>query len=196
MFAFQAWPKTPRFTQEEIVITEKLDGTNAQINITEVPSDADIDGEVGAEFIIARRELPNGNFQVLQAGSRNRWVTPEDDNFGFAKWCVENQQQLFETFNHGRIYGEWFGKGIQRGYGLEEKRFALFNTKFPFERAQLVPQMTVVPVLYKGPFSHQEINNQIDYLSLSGSVAVPGFMNPEGICIYFRLTDKIYKIPI
>lgn len=40
MFSFQAWPKTPRLTQEEIVITEKLDGTNAQINITEVPKEA------------------------------------------------------------------------------------------------------------------------------------------------------------
>ena len=27
----------------------------------------------------------------------------------------------------GRHFGEWWGSGIQRGYGLDEKTFSLFN---------------------------------------------------------------------
>jgi hypothetical protein len=51
-----------------MVITEKLDGTNAQIFIAD-------DGEV-------------------IAGSRNRWITPLNDNFGFARWVFENEDAL------------------------------------------------------------------------------------------------------
>ena len=55
---FREFPKIARLSRE-VIISEKIDGTNAQILITE-------DG------------------QVL-TGSRNRWITPQDDNYGFAK---------------------------------------------------------------------------------------------------------------
>ena len=56
---FKPFPKMARLSRE-IIITEKLDGTNAQVFITE-------DGD-------------------LFAGSRTRWITPQDDNYGFARW--------------------------------------------------------------------------------------------------------------
>ena len=62
------------------VITEKIDGTNAQICITE-------------------------DNQVL-AGSRSRWITPESDNFGFARWAAEHQEELLKL-GTGTHYGEW-----------------------------------------------------------------------------------------
>jgi hypothetical protein len=58
---FQEFPKIARLSRE-IIITEKIDGTNAQILITE-----------------------EGDFLI---GSRTRWITPQDDNYGFAKWAT------------------------------------------------------------------------------------------------------------
>ena len=100
MNTFEAFPKIARLSRE-IVITEKIDGTNAQIYITE-------DGKI-------------------QAGSRNRIITPEQDNFGFARWVEENHEDLL-LLGEGRHFGEWWGQGIQRRYNLEEKRFSLFNS--------------------------------------------------------------------
>ena len=98
---FREFPKIARLSRE-MIITEKIDGTNAQILITE-------DG------------------QIL-TGSRNRWITPQDDNYGFAKWVEENKQEILKL-GVGRHFGEWWGGGIQRGYNLPkgEKRFSLFN---------------------------------------------------------------------
>lgn len=98
---FQAFNKIPRLCRE-IVITEKIDGTNGIIAIGE-----------------------NGEFQV---GSRNRWLTDEmgnivADNAGFAQWAVRNREDLM-GLGIGYHYGEWWGHGIQRGYNLKEKRSA------------------------------------------------------------------------
>src|SRR5687767_3287692 len=97
---FLEFPKMARLSRE-VIISEKIDGTNAQILITE-----------------------DGGFYT---GSRNRWVTPEQDNFGFSKWAHENKELLMKL-GVGRHFGEWWGAGIQRTYGLKEKRFSLFNS--------------------------------------------------------------------
>src|SRR3990167_7674265 len=98
---FEEFPKLPRLSRE-IIITEKIDGTNAQLLITE-----------SGEMLI---------------GSRTRWITAQDDNRGFARWVEGNKQELLKL-GAGRHFGEWWGSGIQRGYGLQkgEKRFSLFN---------------------------------------------------------------------
>ena len=62
---FQKFPKIPRFNRP-IVITEKIDGTNAQVFVT-------FDGLV----------IP---------GSRNRYLTLDNDNFGFAIWVAEHEE--------------------------------------------------------------------------------------------------------
>src|SRR5690606_13561404 len=100
MTAFTEFPKIPRLNRN-IIVTEKIDGTNASIFI----------GEDG-EFLV---------------GSRTRWITPEKDNFGFAAWAHENRDELMKL-GPGHHFGEWWGRGIQRGYGLNERRFSLFNT--------------------------------------------------------------------
>lgn len=87
----------------QISITEKIDGTNAQLLITE-------DGQ-------------------LFAGSRSRWITPERDNFGFAAWVEENKAQLLKELTPGRYYGEWWGKGLPKDYGQETKHFSIFDNR-------------------------------------------------------------------
>lgn len=155
---FEPFPKIGRLSRE-CMITEKIDGSNAQICIT-----------------------PEGK---ILAGSRSRWLTPEKDNFGFAKWVLENETELRRGLAVGRHFGEWWGLGIQRRYGLLEKRFSLFNAHRWTEN----PPPTccsVVPVLYRGPFDSREIEKAMATLSLGGSLAAPGFMNPEGIIIFHQ----------
>lgn len=160
---FNPFPKLYRLFRE-IVISEKIDGTNAQIVITD-------SGEI-------------------RAGSRNKWVTPKDDNAGFAKWVEANQEEL-KRLGPGQHFGEWWGAGIQRNYGLKEKRFSLFNTHRWGEGRPAC--CGVVPVLYQGMFSEQAIKETMEGLEKNGSVASPGFMKPEGLVIFHVHSGEIFK---
>ena len=163
MTEFKDFGKIARISRE-CVITEKIDGTNAQIFI----------GEDG-EFL---------------TGSRNRWITPDNDNQGFSRWAHEHKDELMRL-GPGRHFGEWWGKGIQRGYGAPDKRFSLFNasawTETPPPSCCLV-----VPVLYVGEFTTEAVNRCIDMLKLGGSRAIP-FMDPEGIVVYHTAARVYFK---
>jgi hypothetical protein len=156
MSEFEEFPKMARLSRR-VVITEKIDGTNAQVFIDE-------DGS-------------------MKFGSRTRWITPEDDNYGFAKWAHENREELLKL-GPGRHFGEWWGAGIQRRYGLNEKRFSLFNVQRWADPAVRPACCHVVPVLFDGIFDTTAANGCIDELKVGGSVAAPGFMDPEGIVIF------------
>ena len=151
---FESFQKMARLSRE-CVITEKIDGTNAQIYIGE-----------------------NGEFLT---GSRTRWITPQDDNAGFSKWAHENKEELL-TLGVGRHFGEWWGQGIQRRYGMDHKVFSLFNTsRWCLERPSCC---SVVPVLWQGDFSKLDIGLVMSHLKQCGSKASPNFMNPEGVVVF------------
>ncbi len=173
---FEEWPKIARLNRN-IVVTEKIDGTNAAVIVTE-------DGQIGAQ-------------------SRTRLITPDDDNYGFAGWVHRNRDALIESLGPGRHFGEWWGSGIQRKYGLTgtDKRFSLFNTsrwgnEWPGKCAGLVPGLSVVPTLYHGPFDQAAINKTLTNLAESGSVAAPGFMDPEGVVVFVAAARSMFKITI
>lgn len=156
--------------QQNITITEKIHGTNAQIVI-------------GADGSI-------------QAGSRTRWITPDDDNFNFARFVAENSTELIAKLGEGQHFGEWYGLGINAGYGMKEKRFALFNTHrwIPVRDAGELPSgVDVVPVLYSGPFTPTIIDETMAALKAGGSVLVPGFAKPEGIVIRWDRSKVLMK---
>lgn len=192
-YEFKAWPKTPRYVNEEMTITEKIDGTNACVCIfpDSVPDD------VGEGFI---RDDLYGNGYVFGVQSRTRMITPGKgtDNAGFAQWAYDNKEALVETLGYGRHYGEWWGSGIQGGYGLPkgEKRFSLFDVwrwEDGFDVTIAPEQLFVVPTLYWGPASEVAIANVLHSLQTHGSVASPGFERPEGIIISYKLTRQSYK---
>jgi hypothetical protein len=161
---FLPFPSISRLSRE-IVVTEKIDGTNAQILVTET-------GEV-------------------LAGSRTRWITPEDDNFGFARWVYENRGVLLEELGVGQHYGEWWGAGIQRRYGLKEKRFSLFNVTRWADAPRTLCH--VVPVLYRGPFDTAAIDGALASLAAEGSRAAPGFNQPEGVVVFHSPSGSLFK---
>lgn len=186
---FQSFPKIARLSRE-VIVTEKIDGTNAQVLIANLEG-FPVEGSVYQKDGIA-----------VFAGSRNRWITPECDNHGFARWVADNAEELVVGLGIGRHYGEWWGSGIQRGYGLPkgEKRFSLFNTnrwgenrdieKYPLDKPNCC---YVVPVLSQGYFTTDLIQACLNGLEFYGSVAAPGFLKPEGIVIYHTAANMMFK---
>lgn len=183
MTEFTKFPKMGRFSRE-VVVTEKIDGTNAQIFI----------GEDG-EFL---------------TGSRKRWITPQDDNFGFSRWAHDNKDQLMQL-GPGRHFGEWWGGKIQRGYGVKEKTFSLFNVirwclhgaepkVIPTADPRITKMQDVlpeccdlVPELWRGNMDDLDVGDWLGKLEEFGSVAVPGFMNPEGIVVFHTASNTRFK---
>jgi len=171
---FSGFPKMARLSRE-VLITEKIDGTNAQILITE-----------------------DGGFFT---GSRKRWITPENDNFGFSAWAHDNKDELMKL-GVGRHCGEWWGQGIQRKYDLSEKRFSLFNVArwhLAGDEPKTIPRADpriikhteelpscchLVPLLFRGNFETDRVHECLSNLEDFGSVAAPNFMKPEGVVVF------------
>jgi hypothetical protein len=51
----------------------------------------------------------------------------------------------------------------------------------------------VVPVLYQGPFNTQAVDDMLFQLDKKGSVAAPGFMNPEGVIVFHTALNGYFK---
>ena len=180
---FQEFPKIARLSRE-IIVTEKIDGTNSQICITE-------EGDI-------------------LFGSRNRWLSLEDDNYGFCKWGLEHKKELL-SLGPGRHFGEWWGQGLQRKYNLSEKRLSLFNVTrwclhdqepktYPTADPRIVKTQDrlpecchLVPELYRGVFTTEAVEKCLDQLRTYGSVASPGFMKAEGVVVYHTAAGVGFK---
>lgn len=164
---FVEFPSITRLSRD-MIVTEKIDGTNAQVHVTE-------------------------NALVL-AGSRNRWLTTEQDNFGFARWVKEHEEELRAGLGIGSHYGEWWGSGVQRGYGLTngEKRFSLFNVSRWTDDVRPAC-CSVVPTLLLWTFDTVKVDEALADLAKNGSHAAPGFMRPEGVVVFHTKSGTFYK---
>ncbi|MFC4089313.1 RNA ligase family protein [Micromonospora sp. GCM10011541] len=193
---FRAWPKTPRLFRD-MVITEKIDGTNACV-IVQAGDPAEGDPKWAAGVTVGDQ------FFHVGAQSRNRVITPEKDNAGFARWVQVNAQALAEALGPGYHFGEWWGSGIQRAYGLThgEKRFSLFNVHryrdlvLDEDGVEKIPGVNVVPTLYIGPFTTPIVRQTLLDLMQAGSAAAPGYDNPEGLVVYHSASSQVYKVLI
>lgn len=172
---FTPFPKISRWNRD-VVVTEKLDGTNAAVIVTE-------DGLVAAQ-------------------SRKRLISPGDDNFGFATWVRDHENELRDGLGAGVHFGEWWGHGIQRGYGLEEKRFSLFNTKrWTWDggaayRCLECACCHVVPVLETAGVPSDLLLARALMRLADGSAAAPRFMRPEGIVIFHAAANTMFKVTL
>lgn len=213
---FEAWPKIPRLNRD-MVITEKIDGTNACVCIVAA---AEVDARITREsegFGIAPGETVTASSIVAAAEdcvffaqSRKRLIVPADvggkgaDNAGFAGWVRDNAEALVHL-GPGRHYGEWWGQGIQRGYGLDHKRFSLFNVGRDSYRAALdggaLPEnVGLVPVLHQGAFDQGVIGRVLWHLARDGSAAateagVTGTA-AEGIVVFHEAARQSFKVTL
>ena len=177
---FKPWPKIPRVSNESFIVTEKIDGTNACIVIQT---------KTGNNKLPVPMPLAETYTHFIWAQSRTRMVYPECDNFGFAEWVRDNKETLIQELGAGYFYGEWWGKRIQRGYNLNERRFSLFNPNIVSSVCSAVPIIgtTDMEHLYK------DLEEFASVLKDKGSLASPGFMKPEGLVIYAEQAKTHWK---
>lgn len=191
---FTRWPSILRMSKERVLVTEKIDGSNAAIRIRPLK------GETLSDNYDLSQSLGVVNGYALWAQSRKRFLLPvkEKDNFGFAKWVDEYATELLEILGPGDHFGEWWGQGIQRGYGLTEKRFSLFNAPrwsetLHYNKAKSsVPNLYTVPMMYAGSLYDLDLDD-LRLILNQGSIAVPGF-KAEGMVVYLREANVSYKV--
>lgn len=190
MIEFNPFPKIARLNRE-IIVTEKIDGTNAQVFIR--PADGE-PLEFGYDTQIV---LADGTSAYIRAGSRTRWLTHagKGDNFGFGAWVHDNAHELAKL-GLGSHFGEWWGQGIQRGYGQVKRFFSLFNVSRWSDHMVRPMCCAVVPVLYEGEFDQFQIDVTLWALADNGSAVVPGFMDPEGIVVYHTAANQLFKVTL
>lgn len=190
-YEFKSYPKIPRLGKLRWSITEKLDGTNGIIDIAPIAAHGDV---VGGVAIV--------NEYVVFAGSRTRWLQPGKltDNFNFAEFVKENAEYLVKWLGEGTHYGEWWGRGIQRTYGLEQRYFTLFN---PFRYQHLSTAcdqvatnalLGTVPLLYSGDgldgLSECIEMSKVQMYSFGSKACT--FDRPEGFVVC--IGDKLHKV--
>lgn len=197
---FQPFPKMARLSRECFVL-EKIDGSNASILIKPA---CEFEGTEDTSLALG---VFDGN--VVFAGSRTRWIYPgkSTDNFGFAAWVCANISELLKL-GPGHHFGEFWGRGIQRTYGLDDRRFSLFNAgrwspaplgngvidTFDAENPRLGPSCcSVVPTLYRGEFRSDAVEECLRVLKETGSRAALGFREPEGVIVYHTAAGIGFK---
>ncbi len=177
---FKPFPDIKKLSNVQMNITQKIHGTNAQILIVEFPDNIE---DAERWMVTADAIEVDGKYYHVKTGSRTRWITPLDDNYGFAAFVEKNKVEFVRKLGVGQHHGEWAGPGINSGEGLKERTFVLFAFwNFPPEKS-LPPQTAVVPVLYSGSFDGTKIDETMEELKTTGSKLVPGFMRTEGIVV-------------
>lgn len=180
MAEFIGYGKTLRI-DSDVVITEKIDGTNALIYVS-----------------------PDG---AVWAGGRRRWLTPADDNHGFAQWVKDNEDTLRKDLGPGYHRGEWFGGKIQRGYGLRIPQLALFDVDRYLPKLSpmwdataagfVTANLRIVPILSRGPFSFDTIERVERSLKRGSYIYTDDetvFQRPEGFIVRFKDGHVLKKV--
>jgi len=189
---FVKYPKTARWASP-FDITEKLDGTNAAVLIRTMTPELEDDyhASVDEPFRVLFNEL--GPEYAVAAQSRTRVITPDDDNYGFARWVFDNADTLVRDLGPGTHYGEWWGAKIQRAYGLinGERYFSLFDRKRYsddlYHGGAHTTGLTLVPLLNAGDeFSTEELEDSLQWLVENGSAVGTGFDRAEGVVVHFH----------
>ncbi len=165
------FPKIPRVEKVEVIITEKLDGTNALIYIDD-----------------------NGD---MKFGSRNRWLTEDSDNHGFYTFCMKNKDML-ARLGRGYHYGEFIGSGIARQYGFTngERKLYMFDARL-VDR-ELGDNIKVVPILKQATLHDMTgLFDLRDYINPSTTVresTINKDTRMEGVMIFLTHLNKYIKV--
>lgn len=153
--------------QSEVVIQEKLHGTNARASVMTFTANSLFKKIQQALRLAPKVENCYGSNRVEISASSNYKGFYGEDVYGkvFKNMDVFNKLKFGES-----VFGEIVGPGIQKGYsyGLKEHQFVLFDVKvlqpdgtqiwltpdqvefFALERG-----FKMVPILYKGPFNKE-----------------------------------------
>lgn len=148
---------------EEIVITEKIHGTNCRVGLILYAGAGDV---ATPTFMAGSHSVRRKEFDAQ--GARSRYWFPFD--FPEVKELLEH---VFNQYSQQPVllFGEIFGSGVQdMQYGQKGLAFRAFDISVGGryldydEQNALSKQFRVqmVPVLYKGPFSVAKVNELVD----------------------------------
>ena len=151
----------------DVTISEKIDGTNAQV------------------FVVAedrgRRQPGRGLGGSLR--KRTTSVSRRGSPIMLTS-CASSAQDV--------ISAEWYGRGIQRRYGLQDRRFALFNSCTDGPRSAR-RAAAIVPVLTTRTMGADVVSECLETLRSGGSLARSGFHAPGGIVIYHHASGGMFR---
>jgi RNA ligase len=120
--------------------------------------------------------------------SRSKDLTAEEDNAGFAKWVLSNEDAFKAAIKPGYIvFGEWCGSGIQNGVAvssLPKKYFAVFAVRLldannnktdkliiePDEIGEIM-NISQIPNIYILPWFENGKEYLVDWTSLGENLA-------------------------
>jgi len=189
MDLFEAWPKTARGFGPALY-TEKLDGSNVAVIFerrygTEAFADMNNvvikDTNTGELFIIH-----------VAAQTRTQMAFIEDDQVGIAQWVADRKYSLVRdlyNFNRGADLERHYGEYV-KGKGLKVPHVFLFNA-YRWREAEFATEgLSVVPVLYEGEHSYEQLTDTLRDLELNGSRVLDS--PAEGV-IVFHKNDKTSK---
>lgn len=131
---------------------------NKYMHIERIGTDEVEDIELGECYIFYKIDGTNGSVWLdeedIKAGSRNRELTLENDNAGFYKYILKNEnirKYLEEHPNH-RLYGEWLVPHSLKTYRKEAwNRFYIFDVALhkEDESEELLPFIVYKSMLEK-----------------------------------------------
>jgi hypothetical protein len=183
--AFEPFKKIPRL-HGDVHVSEKIDGTNACVEYIQTET-----GYLMGACSRNRRLVTIEVSEHFKEHPRVEWHGT--DNYGFGSWVVANHTSLVRL-GYGRHFGEWYGQGIQRTYGLDHKRFALFRAPKHGMPEGIPSNVDVVPEIdVWGEFDTGRMALLMASLKMSGSSLVPGFMDPEGIVVFHARSGQLFK---
>lgn len=116
MVEFIPFPKIARLSRE-VIVTEKIDGTNAAVQIVDTD---DFSGPGATAHTCGL---------TLYVQSRSQFITPDKDNYGFARWVRDNAEQLI-GLGVGTHFGEWWGRAFSAATSYPRARSAGLYSMF------------------------------------------------------------------
>lgn len=160
---------SPDFLSQEVTVTEKVHGFNARVG-------RDEDGVLwyGGRSVDWDLDDPKGDaLQGFRDFARETFAQPEGD--GLPDGIT--------------LYGEWAGKGVQKGIDYGEKRFYLFAERLGggpvlssgavLDQHWLLFGVTTVPTIYEGSKTRLDV---LEELRKASSIIAPG-QPIEGVVI-------------
>lgn len=187
---FKSWPKTPR-GEGPALYTEKLNGENVGIIFQRR---FDTESKMDMNNVMFVDTNTNESFVLrVAAQTRNRMATIDDDQVGIAKWVSERRYSLtldLYDFNRGAELEHHYGEFV-KGKGLKVPHVFLFNAGRWRGAEFTTDGLSVVPVLYEGTHTHEQLTATLRDLEENGSKVLDG--PAEGVIVFHKHDKSVKK---
>ena len=158
--------------EEEVVVTEKLHGTNCRVGYLLAQTNQETEGECW-EFMAGSHT--NRRKEYNDKGVRSMYWIPfekDADKADHLKNMIISIMIKENAKSSVIVFGEIFGCGVQdMQYGQNGKSFRIFDISVDgqyidsdklINYTSLNPEVKMVPILYKGPFSLAKMDELVD----------------------------------